>query len=41
MDQIKSVREKATELTEDLKTKMSIHSQLVGEFEKFNKNINR
>lgn len=41
MDQIKSTRHKANEIAEDLKHKVSIHAQLVGEFEKFNKNINR
>lgn len=41
MDQIKSTRNKADEVTEDLKNKATIHAQLMDEFEKVNKNISR
>lgn len=41
MDQIKSTRDKAEELTEDLKSKVALHSQLIGEFEKSKRNISR
>lgn len=41
MDQIKSTRNKADEITEDLKNKATLHAQLIDEFEKVNKNISR
>lgn len=41
MDQIKSTRDKADEVTEDLKNKISVHVQLAGELEKLNNNISR
>lgn len=41
MDQIKSMRDKAEELTDDLKHKVAQHAQLIGEFEKNNRNISR
>lgn len=41
MDQIKLTRDKAEELTEDLKTKIALHAQLLGEFEKSKRNISR
>lgn len=41
MDQIKSTRNKADEVTEDLKNKTALHAQLLDEYEKVNKNISR
>ncbi|KAJ6648734.1 Coiled-coil domain-containing protein 22 like [Pseudolycoriella hygida] len=41
MDQIKSTREKADEVSEDLKNKISVHVQLASELEKLNNNISR
>lgn len=41
MDQIKSTRDKAEELTEDLKAKVAQHAHLVGEFEQNNNKISR
>lgn len=40
-DQIKSTREMAEEITDDLKQKMVQHAQLIGEFEKNNRCISR
>lgn len=41
MDQIKSTRDMAEEITDDLKNKMVQHAQLIGEFEKNNRCISR
>lgn len=41
MDQLKSVKDKTLEITEDLQNKIATHAQIVGELEKFNKTINR
>lgn len=41
MDQIKSTRDTAEEITDDLKHKMVQHAQLIGEFEKNNRCISR
>lgn len=41
MDQIKTTRDTAEEITDDLKHKMVQHAQLIGEFEKNNRCISR
>lgn len=41
LEQIKSTQEKCEEISEDLKVKSIIHTKLVKEFEKVNKNISR
>lgn len=41
LDQIKLTREKADEITEDLKNKVAHHAQLVGEFEKNSRSVRR
>lgn len=41
MDQMKSVRSKASEIADDLKAKIIGHTQIIGELEKFNKTISR
>lgn len=41
MEQIKSTRDTAEEITDDLKHKMVQHAQLIGEFEKNNRCISR
>ncbi|XP_037039865.1 coiled-coil domain-containing protein 22 homolog [Bradysia coprophila] len=41
MDQIKSTRDKADEVSEDLKNKISVHVQLASELEKLNNNNSR